>query len=92
MLISVSNGLASGVFSKSILNNAMIESYAIHSRNLIDFLWAEKPTNDHIVAQDAHLSYDRIKVKKGEKPWDFILITKLISEEINQFLKLINGV
>ncbi len=117
MLIAVSNGLASGVFGKSVLNNSIVESFAIHSRNLIDFLWPEKPKNDHVIAEDyfrnseewekiraplpdilrkarirahkeiAHLSYDRIKVKKDEKPWDFISISKLISDSMDRFLK-----
>jgi hypothetical protein len=117
MLVAVSNGLASGVFGTSALNNSVVESFAIHSRNLIDFLWPEKPKNDHVIAEDyfcnseewekiktplpdilkkarirahkeiAHISYDRIKLEKDDKPWNFILITELISENMNIFLK-----
>jgi len=117
MLIAISNGLASGVFGKSALNNSIVESFAIHTRNLIDFLWPVKPKNDHVIAEDyfckegqwenirtpipdilskarirahkeiAHISYDRINVKKDEKPWDFITLSKLISVSMDLFFK-----
>ena len=117
MLILVANGLASRIFGKSAMNNSVVESFAIHSRNLIDFLWADKPNNDHVIAEDyfqdpgywtkirpaipdilkkarirahkeiAHISYDRIKVKKDEKPWYFVSISNLISENMEMFFK-----
>jgi hypothetical protein len=116
MLKLVSGGISSGVFGKSVLTNSLVESFAIHARNLIDFLWPEKPNRDHIIANDffsdlekwnhlrvdipdilkkarirahkeiAHISYDRLRVKPEEKPWDYTLITKIISDNMSIFL------
>jgi hypothetical protein len=52
MLISIANGLSIGIAGKSPINNALVESFAIHVRNLVDFLWPEKPKNDHVIALD----------------------------------------
>lgn len=52
MLSSAARGLASGIASGSAMNNALLESFAIHLRNLVEFLWPEKPKNDHVIAQD----------------------------------------
>jgi hypothetical protein len=52
MLQAVARGLASGAVSGSPTHNALLESFAIHVRNLVDFLWPEKPKNDHVVAAD----------------------------------------
>jgi len=52
MLSSVAHALDSGVAVLSPMNNALIESFVIHLRNLMEFLWPEKPTNDMVVATD----------------------------------------
>lgn len=36
----------------SIINNALLESFALHARNLIDFLYAEDPSSDDVYAGD----------------------------------------
>ncbi|MCB0282228.1 MAG: hypothetical protein H6627_13085 [Calditrichae bacterium] len=116
MLRVLSQTLVIGLFGNSIFTYSMIESFAIHARNLIDFLWPQKPSNDHIIANDffnnpdkwneirieiptilkkvrirahkeiAHISYDRLRVKREERNWNFALITKKISENMNIFL------
>lgn len=53
MLISVAQGLASGITGESVINNSLLESFAIHARVLLDFLYAkEKPPADDVVAED----------------------------------------
>ena len=52
MLIYLANGMVSNFFGESSVRNAILEAYVIHVRNLIYFLYAEKPKNDHIVASD----------------------------------------
>lgn len=116
MLKLVANALSSCISGKSVITNALVESFAIHTRNLIEFLWPDKPKNDHIIANDffkdlntwdglqpeipvllkqsrirahkeiAHISYDRIKVKPEEKPWNYFDISKLISDNMSIFL------
>ena len=50
MLSSLTRILTSGAFSKGAINNAFIESFAVHARILIYFLYAENPRNEEVVA------------------------------------------
>lgn len=52
MLIATAQGLASGVAAGSAIGNALVESFALHARNLIDFLWPEGAKTDHVMAED----------------------------------------
>jgi len=52
MLQMTAQGLASHVADNSAIGNALVESFAIHSRNLIDFLWPEGTKSDHVLAED----------------------------------------
>ena len=58
MLTSLANGLASGIGAGGWLHNALIESFVIHVRVLIDFLYAEQPRTDDVVAADYFHSSD----------------------------------
>jgi hypothetical protein len=52
MLNSLANGLASGIGGQGPLQNALLESFAIHVRALIDFLYSEQAKNDAVIAED----------------------------------------
>ena len=52
MFIGLANIQATGVFGKSIINNALLESFTIHSRILLDFLYSNKPREDDVIAED----------------------------------------
>ena len=54
MLHRTATGLATGLIGQGPLYNALIESFAVHLRNLIDFLYEEKTEAkpDWIFAQD----------------------------------------
>jgi hypothetical protein len=52
MLTSVAQGLASGIAVKGWLQNALLESFIIHVRALLDFLYIDEPKSDDIVALD----------------------------------------
>lgn len=53
MLKSLAQGLASGISGESVINNALLESFVIHARALLDFLYTDKPGHaDDVVAQD----------------------------------------
>jgi len=52
MLINTAQILATGALGDSTLNNAVLESLAIHTRVLMDFLYLDDPRNDDVVAQD----------------------------------------
>ena len=50
MLESAAGGLASGVAGQSTITNALLESFVIHLRNVIDFLYNDQPREDDVVA------------------------------------------
>jgi hypothetical protein len=50
MFQTLVQGMASGVAGKEALNNAMLESLAIHVRALIDFFYSDNPQRDDVVA------------------------------------------
>lgn len=54
-------GMASGIAGEGVLNNAMLESFAIHVRALIHFFYAENPQRDDVVA--AHFFVDPARWK-----------------------------
>jgi len=52
MLQAVARELLSGRVGQRVLNNALIESFAIHTRNLLDFLYSGNPWEDDVIAED----------------------------------------
>ena len=52
MFLALANGMASGVAGQGPLNNALLESFTIHARILLDFLYAAKPQRDDVIAED----------------------------------------
>ncbi|MFN8400086.1 MAG: hypothetical protein U0X74_08725 [Anaerolineales bacterium] len=70
MFTSLTRGMASGVFNEGVINNALLESFTIHARVLLDFLFAENPRQDDVIAEDYLPSLDewvKIKAAKSEK-------------------------
>ncbi len=58
MFTSLAKGMASGIFNEGIINNALLESFTVHARILLDFLFAEKPKEDDVIAEDYFSSPD----------------------------------
>lgn len=52
MFNSLAQAMASGVFGQGVLNNAALESFTLHARTLLDFLYADKPQADDVIAED----------------------------------------
>ena len=52
MFTSLANGLASGVAGQGPIANALLESFVIHVRSIMDFLYAERPQSDDVIAED----------------------------------------
>jgi len=53
MLVAVANGLALGIFGEGAVSNALLESFVVHVRAVMDFLYApEKPQTDDVIAED----------------------------------------
>ena len=51
MLLGTARLLAAGVRG-DVLSNAVVESFIIHTRVLLDFLYDERPRSDDVVASD----------------------------------------
>ena len=54
MLLGSAQALASETTADGTLRNALVESFAIHFRNMLDFLWPDKPKrkSDWVIAAD----------------------------------------
>lgn len=52
MLTSLAKGLASSIAANGWLPNALLESFVIHVRVLLDFLYVEQPKPDDVIAAD----------------------------------------
>jgi hypothetical protein len=62
MLISVAQALASGIATQGWLVNALLESFVIHFRALLDFFYPqEKTKKDDVLAEDYFDHSDRWK-------------------------------
>jgi len=70
MFTSLARGMASGVFNEGVINNALLESFTIHARVLLDFLFAENPRDDDVIAEDylpSSEDWAKVKAAKSEK-------------------------
>jgi hypothetical protein len=52
ILTSLAHGRASGFAGQGSIANALLESFIIHVRAVMDFLYADKPQTDDIIAED----------------------------------------
>lgn len=69
MLKTLARAQSTGIAGKSVINNALLESFVIHARVLLAFLYAEKPRPDDVIAEDFLPSPDewpKIRLPKTE--------------------------
>lgn len=52
MFQSLVAGMGSGITGTSVINNAILESFAIHVRVLIHFFYADSRQDDDVIAED----------------------------------------
>ena len=52
MLRSLAQAMGSGITEKGWLMNALLESFVVHVRVVLDFFYNDTPRNDDVVAQD----------------------------------------
>jgi len=54
ILLGSAQGLDPETTAEGTLHNALVESFAIHLRNMLDFLWPDKPKrkSDWVIAAD----------------------------------------
>jgi len=68
MFNTLARALATGVFGDGAVNNALLESFTVHARVLLDFLFADKPRSDDVVAEDFFLTPERWPTVRGDMP------------------------
>jgi hypothetical protein len=68
MLLSTAQGLASGILRESPAHNALVESFAVHARNVIDFLWRNSSNDDDVLAEDFFPSPDLWHGRRPQMP------------------------
>jgi hypothetical protein len=66
MFQSLANSMASIKFESGPINNSVLEAFIIHTRNLIYFLFAENPNNDHVVASDFITNWKELCPEKSD--------------------------
>lgn len=52
MFQNLVRGLASGIAGDSVINNALLESFGIHTRALLGFFYADNSRDDDVIADD----------------------------------------
>ncbi|MEZ5553820.1 MAG: hypothetical protein R3E82_23290 [Pseudomonadales bacterium] len=58
MLNAVTRAMASGMTAPDWIRNALLESFVVHLRGLIDFLFNDSPRGDDVVAHDFFTTAD----------------------------------
>jgi len=67
MFQTLAKGMASGIAGEGPINNALLESFAIHVRALIGFFYSENQRSDDIVADDFFPNSNDWKNKRSIK-------------------------
>lgn len=75
MLTSLAHGIASGIAGQGPIANALLESFVIHVRGLMNFLYNQSPQPDDVVAQDYFSPTDE---------WEWRNIRPALSELLRQ--------
>lgn len=82
MFNSLAQAMASGVFGQGALNNAALESFTLHARALLDFLYAEKPQADDVIAEDYFDEPSQWLTVRPEKTETLKVIHKRVGKEV----------
>src|SRR5262245_11022059 len=68
MFVTLARAMATGVFGAGPINNAALESFTVHARVLLDFLFAECPRPDDVVAEDFFVTAEEWPRIRGDMP------------------------
>jgi hypothetical protein len=61
MFQRLTQGMLSGIAGEGVINNALLESFAIHVRALLGFFYSENSQDDDVIAEDFFLEPDKWK-------------------------------
>ena len=90
MLEVTASAIASEVYKGEMLNNALVESFLIHARNLIDFLFSEGRYDTDVLAVHFLDDPDRWESQRGALPEKLNTVRRRASKELTHItLKLL---
>jgi hypothetical protein len=81
MFLTLARAFATGVFGTGPINNAALEAFTIHARGLLDFLFAEDPREDDVVAGDFLTGQDWPTIR-GEASPILDAVRKRVGKEV----------
>lgn len=82
MFTSLARGMASGITGKGVIHNALLESFTIHARVLLDFLYAKKPQPDDVIADDFFPTSQEWKEVRPKKTEVLEKVHKRVGKEV----------
>jgi len=82
MFLTLAKALGTGVFGEGALNNAVLESFTVHGRNLLDFLFAVRPREDDVIAQDFLDGPENWDSARGEMPEALKDLNRRVGKEV----------
>jgi hypothetical protein len=83
MFRSLAEVMASGRFQNdNLINSAVLESFMIHVRILLDFLYADNPKSDDVIAEDFFYTPNTWVTKRYEKSELIKTVHKRVGKEI----------
>jgi hypothetical protein len=82
MFISLANAMATGVFGDGVLNNALLESFTVHTRILLDFLYADRAQKDDVKAEDFFEDPSEWTSIRPEKTETLIGVHRRVAKEV----------
>jgi hypothetical protein len=82
MFKSLARALGTGAFRNSVINNALLESFTVHARILLDFLFADKPKEDDVIAEDFFKDPDEWRIARRSKSETLQKVHKRVGKEV----------
>src|SRR2546426_9248846 len=83
MFTTLARALATGVFGQGAIANAILESFTVHARALLDFLYAEHPWSDDIIAEDFFTTPEQWVSVRGDMPPSLQEVNRRVGKEIS---------
>jgi hypothetical protein len=82
MLLGTARGLATGISGRSIIHNALLESFTVHTRAVLGFLYAYDPQDDDVIAEDFFADTETWVNNRPEKTELLAQVHKRVGKEI----------
>jgi hypothetical protein len=75
-------GLVSGLFPGGPLHDAVLEAFIIHGRNLLHFLYPEKPQASDVIAEDFLDDPTQWPTLRGDLPSSLVTLRRRANKEV----------